>query len=68
MGSIQNRRGSARQAPPSVYQAFLSVPDSEENDNAILATAWIISVITGMFFGLGVLAYFLESVGWWTPD
>jgi hypothetical protein len=68
MGSIQNKRGSARQAPPNVYSPFMAGPENEENDKAILAAFWIITVITGMSFAFGLFATFLEHIGLWTPD
>ncbi len=48
MGSIQNRRGSAKQAPPSVYAPFIdfnSEVDEQFVEFLLLTTRWVIYIL-----------------------
>lgn len=67
MGSISNKRGSVRQAPPDIYMGFVSGDeDSEAMDEAI-------SFFGNLFWmGLGwVVLFFVAACCWATgiiPD
>lgn len=53
MGSIANKRGSVRQAPPDIYLPFLSSDD--ENDVGIECEQ--IAIDFGFFFLLAIILY-----------
>jgi len=62
MGSIQWKRGSARQVPPQTYQWAYQPPETDETADNWRATALIMAVGTLVFLGFGAVAWIIETL------